>query len=270
MQIDTYVSAYYHVPKPKLDHMGLGRYIALAPATLRMMAGKKLIFYYEEDFIAEVVARICDENGIEVHLKRVPLNSLPNRAAAERISANAAWPGDALHRKFGKKEKGIAHHLNLCDGDDNRPYRDNLSIWLSKVGLVNEALSTPQAAHSQIIAWVDIGVSKLNYRRSNWNFAREGFGERKLHHYSSNMRFQGEKLPLSAGVLVGAPFAWQGVASKFSEALQSTENSRYPHDEETILKLVHDNSPELFHTFGRPGEGRLGQTQYLLRRLTKS
>ena len=270
MLIDTYVSAYYHVPKPKLDHMGLGRYVALAPGTLRMMAGKKLFFYYEEDFVGEVIGRICDETGIEAHLKRVGLTDLPNSVAAERIAANAAWPGDTLYRKFGKKEKGIAHFLNLCDGAANRPYRDNLSIWLSKIDLVNETLSAPETAGSQIIAWVDIGVSKLNYVRSNWNFAREMVSTGKLYHYTSNMRFQGGKLPLNASVL-GAEFSvWRELGIKFFDALQSTANSSYPHDEETILKLVHDNSPELFHTLGRPGEGRIGQAQYLLRRLSSS
>lgn len=269
MLIDTYVSAYYHVPKPKLAHMGLGRYIALAPGTLQMMAGKKLIFYYEEGFVADVIGRICEEARIDVHFKRVPLTELPNRAAAERIAARATWPGDMLHRRFGKKEKGIAHFLNLFDNEDNRPYRDNLSIWLSKIPLVNEVLSAPDA-HSEITAWADIGVSKLNYRRSNWNFTQQNIGKGALHHYSSNMRFHGEKLPLNASVLAGAQAAWQAVEHDFADALQSTETSDYPHDEETVFKLTYKDKPSLFRVLGHPGEGRLGQAQYLMRRLRRS
>lgn len=41
MEIDTYVYAYYHIPKSKFDYMGIGRYVSLAPGTLQMIFGKE-------------------------------------------------------------------------------------------------------------------------------------------------------------------------------------------------------------------------------------
>lgn len=259
-----YVSAYYHIPKRQLSHMGISRYVRLLPETLRMIRGQRLVFYYEEEFIGRLVKRLCEDIGIEVSLRCVPLETLPQRENAT-IIANAARDPRTTARTVLSKEKGVAHLRAMDVAGDRSEYEKNLSVWLSKIDLTMSVAREIQ--RREPVAWIDIGVSKLNFRRHNWNFATLPVSPMRLSHYGSNMRYLGERLPLNASVLLGYPESWNAVCKLFNETVAMRAADCYPHDEETLLSHVLRETPDLFECIGHPYRGRIGTVKYFWERL---
>lgn len=259
-----YISAYYHIPKRSMRHMGISRYLRLAPETLRMIAGSRLIFYYEEDCIGEVVGKMCAERGIELHLVQVPLTELPQRQPALEI-AEAASRENLPDRNTAHKEKGWSHLTSLVHGDDRSEYRDNLTVWLSKLELVEQAQQF-MTENEKVLAWMDFGISKVNYLRENWNFPSLTPAESKISHYRSTMRLLGRELPLNASLMISDSETWKCLVALFQSELQKRIGDGYPHDEETILSTVVRSRPDLFHCLGGAYTGPLKRLRYLTER----
>lgn len=262
-----YVSAYYHIPKRSMPHMGISRYLRLAPVSLRMISGSQLVFFYEEDCIGEIVAKICEDWSVNLLLKKRPIGDLPQRRAALEIAANAdrsALPAE----DECVKEKGWSHLNGMVHGADRDEYEDNLAIWLSKVDLVQDA-SECAVSDDTPVAWMDFGIAKFNYMRSSWNFpvAVRQCDPSKLCHYDSSMRMCQRKLPLNASFLCGSPVIWAELLEEFQKQIAAAKCENYPHDEETLLAQIVKVRPELFQCIGHPFEGRLGKVRYLVERL---
>lgn len=259
-----YVSGYYHIPKRKMPHMGIGRYVRLMPETIKMISGSRLIFFYEEDFIGVLVSRLCENYGVELSLKRREICDLPRRREAEIISENADV-AEPKRLSIGR-EKGVAHFNSMIEEGDRSEYTDNLSIWLSKLDLVVES-NRFGAQDASGFAWVDIGISKFNYLRKRWRFSDcQPCGD-SLQHYGSPMRFRGKDLPLNASFLQGSAAVWDKVTEGYGKALELACGDGYPDDEETVLSDVVRENPELFQCVGYQYRGRLGQVLSLVERL---
>lgn len=261
----TYVSAYYHIPKRKIPHMGIARYVKLAPETLSMISGSRLIFFYSESFIATLFERVAENLNVEIIPIRRQLSELPERESAKRIVTNARAPKQAALVKKGR-EKGVVHLNGMDFEGDRREYLENLSIWLSKIPLCTY-VATSELSESQSVAWVDIGISKVNFTRHNWNFCLLKPPTSQVQHYASNMRYRGDRLPLSAGYLRAWPEQWERLNSLFKEQLYRRRNCSYPHDEETVLSHVVEQHPELFECVGKPLTGPLRRIRYYSNRL---
>ena len=262
-----YVTAYYHIPKKSMPNMGISRYLRLAPVSLEMIRNSQLVFYYEEQCIADIVSKICADWSIDLVPVRLPLKNLPQRQAAIAIAKNAKE--SSLPPLIGSvKEKGRGHLRGMVRGEDSQEYADNLSVWLSKLDLVQASIDH-LSVNSEPIAWMDFGVSKKNYTRRNWRF-QEAESNRKnngLLHYGSEMRFQNEKLPLNASFLSGRPEIWKTALNEFNTFLEIAGVDSYPHDEETVLSQIVRTNPELFECIGEPYRGRIGKAQYYFNRV---
>lgn len=261
-----YVSGYYHIPKRSMPHMGISRYLRLGPVSLKMIADSKLVFFYEEDCIREIVQKISDDWSIDLVPIHLPISRLPQRQAALTISANAtrsALPPESECRK----EKGWSHLNGMVHGDDRTEYEDNLTVWLSKIDLVNKAAKQFPSSN-QLIAWMDFGIAKFNYIRDGWSFPDRmaNFSRSKLSHYNSLMRMHQSKLPLNASFLIARSNVWEEVQDEFHQQIASSRDEDYPHDEETLLSRVVQTRPELFDCIGDPYHGRIGKVRYLLER----
>ena len=262
-----YVSAYYHIPKKSMPHMGISRYMRLAPVSLQMIQNAQLVFYYEEECIAEIVSKICADWSIELVPVRLPLKNLPQRQNAIAI-AGSAKESSLPPLVGGIKEKGRGHLRGMVHGEDRQEYVDNLSVWLSKLDLVHASINYVRT-NGRPIAWMDFGISKKNYTRRNWRF-QEAESNRKtngLLHYGSEMRFRNEKLPLNASFLSGRPEIWKTALSEFNTFLEKARSDSYPHDEETVLSQVVRTNPQLFECIGEPYRGRIGKAQYYFNRV---
>lgn len=245
--------------------MGIARYVRLAPETLKMIAGSRLTFFYEEEFIGTLIARLCENFNMDVTLVRRPLTELPLRHQSMVISEGAKRPSNSKWERLGK-EKGIGHLRSMDVNGDRSEYADNLTIWLSKISLANSVAN--ECKYDKLpIAWMDIGLSKFNFIRENWNFSLlEGSNGRMLH-YSSNMRYLGKQLPLNASFLLGWPCEWAILFDLFHEKLRDLQSDGYPHDEETILSHVVRENPQLFKCIGHPFRGSIGKLRYYYNRV---
>ena len=245
--------------------MGIARYIRLAPETFKMIAGKPLVFYYEEDFIGELVKRVCENYGVALRLVRRPIGELPARSEAVRIAREAGPKG--LRGAAGPREKGIGHLKGMVFGDDRTEYENNLSVWLSKIGLLYEVFEDGTVPYGNI-AWMDLGISKFNFIRKNWDFTGfSGKSERRVLHFSSNMRYLGEQLPLNASFLQAPGRLWPEINGLMENALEGAMGDHYPHDEETILAGIIRENPNLFRCIGGGYEGRVGKLRYAYERI---
>lgn len=259
-----YVSAYYHIPKRKMPHMGIGRYVRLMPESLKMISGSRLVFYYEEDFIGTLVTRLCENYNIELSLVRREIAQLPRRREAQLIAA-CADDKEPQAKSVGR-EKGLGHFRGMILNDDRSEYEDNLTIWLSKIDLVMESCARIPSDVTGV-AWMDIGIAKFNYLRRNWRFNAVQPVDEAMQHYSSPMRLRGEKLPLNASFLQAAPDKWSDVSEAYAVALGDVCGDSYPHDEETVLAVVVRQNPEFFRCVGDHYSGRSGKLRYILERL---
>ncbi len=259
-----YVSAYYHIPKKKMPHMGIGRYVRLMPESLKMITGSHLVFYYEEEFIGTLVTRLCENYNIELSLVRREISQLPRRREAQLIAACA--DDKAPQAKSVGREKGLGHFRGMILEDDRSEYEDNLTIWLSKFDLVIESCAR-MASDVKAVAWMDIGIAKFNYLRRNWRFNAVQPVDDAMQHYGSPMRFLGDKLPLNASFLQAVPEKWECVFEAYAEALGNVCGDSYPHDEETVLAAVVRQNPDLFRCLGDHYSGKSGKLLYVLERL---
>ncbi len=260
-----YVSAYYHIPKRRIPHMGIARYIQLAPETLRMISGSRLFFYYEEAFIGTLFERLSENLSVDIVPIRRPLNMLPRRGDAKVIAEAANPPTNREWHRLGK-EKGISH-LRAMDLDgDRQEYIDNLSVWLSKIDLLTE-VSNKIENEALPVAWVDVGLAKKNFMRENWNFTLQEAQKDQVIHYSSDMRYCGNTLPLNASFLKAWPKEWKHLSLLFSEKLSALRTDGYPYDEETILSHVVRENPTLFKCLGQPFKGPFGRLRYFYNRI---
>mgnify|MGYP005858641393 CR=1 FL=1 len=264
-----YVSAYYHIPKSKMRHMGIARYVRHAPETLRMIRGSQLIFFYEEDFIGELIARLCENFDIDLRREKRPLVSLPARAHAEQISKGAQRI-PVMVLKNSDKEKGNSHLAAMDIDGDRTEYMENLTIWLSKIFLTSEVASG-YAVRDRPVAWVDIALAKNNFTRQNWDFSKIDRNPPScLLHYGSAMLYLGRRLPLSAGYLRADRDHWEVIENLFQAQLDTLQYDGYPHDEETVLSHVVGKYPRIFECIGRPYQGRIGKAKYYFNRVFRS
>jgi hypothetical protein len=147
-------------------------------------------------------------------------------------------------------EKGLVHHTRDLLGSGETVYRKLITIWMSKVALMSRVAC--EGDDGTYFAWIDASIARVNGRRSNWNFPAQSFEPAALNHYASSMSYRGERLPLSAGFMLGTGDVWAAVNAAFDARLEASLSDAYAHDEETILGLVHRERPELFHTLGVP------------------
>lgn len=260
----TYVSAYYHIPKRRVPHMGIARYVRLAPETLSMISGDRLYFYYEEPFIGTLFERLAQNLDIDIIPVRRTLNELPFRDVAKVISYCSQSPSSE-GTKAACKEKGTSHIRSMDVDGDRSEYLDNLTVWLSKIELVCQSARRMKDSDSSL-AWIDVGLSKKNFTRENWNFTEARLLHRKVLHYASDMRYQGNPLPLNASFLKASSKEWERLSHLFFGKAQQLQEDGYPHDEETILSHVVHEHPDLFQCIGRPFSGPLRSVRYYAHR----
>jgi len=265
----VYVSGYYHVRK-KQDHtpekMEFGRYLKLIPGTIELLQGSTLVFFYEEDFILELFQRLCinhDVSLIAIHRKTTELPAYEDVVAMQDFISNAGrYEIHKLADRF-PRDKGTHHFRKFfCRYKDPEIYRQNVSIWLSKIALVKTAMDSIESA--QWFAWVDAGISRFNHRRTKWRFPVVTPTADQIMHYGSVQHYMGKRLPLNASYLCGHRRTWERLNDVFYAQLRKSINNAYVHDEETILGNVYQQHPELFCCLGNPITGN-----FLTRKLRK-
>lgn len=145
-------------------------------------------------------------------------------------------------------EKALIHFWNHFYSSDISVYADMLTIWLSKIDLVNR--HSDESSMETERAWIDASLGRMNYRRSNWFVSKVSIPRGKIGHYDSRMKCYGVKIPLNASFLSGTLDAWPKLAEAFNDSLVCARQIPYAHDEETVLADCIAKYPDFFHCVG--------------------
>jgi hypothetical protein len=237
------------------------RYRENLSSSLRMIAGEKLHFFYDDGAVLDQVLRDCSANQVRVVPQSCSIEELPAwNTAAQLVECCRAMHLDQFPRPktFGS-EKCMAHYWRDYTDGGAETYRSMLAIWISKVLLMAQAAQAFPENDETRLCWIDASIARFNHRRTAWNFARVPTAPDKLSHYQSPMTFLARPLPLNASFLCATSKVWQDVCQDFLAMLEKAQETPYAHDEETILAQCIWADPTKFAGIGRPVRSALEQ-----------
>ena len=247
----TYVSGHWMLadsPKNPVEH-----YYKLIPKTLDMLAESRLVFFYEDPALLRFVEKNAQDKNVDLVPVKRSIEELPARDLSEGFAASCERMGlDAFPEPEHKnKEKGVIHYWRDWKRGGPAFYKDLLSIWLSKVSLVCEAIDQlGDRGQCGYFAWADVSVARFSKKRRNWDFPRVRLPDEKVSCYKSDMQYFGGALPVSASFLGGGEAVWQELEERFLMKARGSLAAAYAHDEETILSAVYRDDPGFFYRFG--------------------
>lgn len=245
-------------------------YKKLLPGTIKMLSGERLVFFHDGGWIKDAVGELAHKHNvsIEFFLREIP--ELPMRRQADEFVRLGSLTDLSEVEKYAKrrkrKEKGLKHYHRELKGSGEAAYRDLLSVWFSKVFLVNEIAATRGGDQSENFAWVDASISRFSQQRKNWNFTEYSFPKAdRLYHYPSKLRCWGKPLPINASFMLGSRQVWDDICSYFLSELDRLREVPYPHDEETVLGSIWYRQRHLFESMDAIGYRQLRLEIYRLR-----
>lgn len=226
-------------------------YFEYLPATLKHIAGGQLLFFYERQQVLEKVKEIATALNIEIRPVKLNIDDLPySHCSLQALQACQNMNLDYVERlKFPLKDKGSKHYRREYSKSGPDAYQQILSLWFSKIRLVSEIAIKENHFQTDYFAWIDASFGRFDNKRHGWKLEDCEFDTDRLNHYSSNMYYKDQKLPLNASFLYTNVEIWQKLDFLFDQKLQGALQENYAHDEETILGLVHSEHPELFFDF---------------------
>jgi len=232
----TYVIGYWKIPNYKKHDYNY--YYDTIRDNLNNFIDKKVIFYYKNNDILNIVKRIKNTNIIFIkkniiylptwNISRFYLESCKNQK---------------LGYLYNNKEKGLIHYKRefLLGGPE--VYRKIFTIWTSKIYLIENAI-TENFFNTKYFAWVDAGlkfninsyIRSINYKNKRINGL-----------YGFSLKYLGEKIYMSAGIMISDTNTWLNFIPLFKQELENNKKSNYAHDEETLIHIIHKKHPELFY-----------------------
>lgn len=244
----VYVSGLWLLPEnPKNDE---NHYTRVFPETIRMLKGKTLVFFYESTDVLALAQYYADRYRVNLKAFYRPLKKLPGSHNARDFEVLCeSMELDSMPEPRSKaREKGSIHYWRDFKGGKGA-YRDMVTIWMSKPDLIAEVVEC-FGSKSEYYAWVDASISRFNFRRKSWKFTKQAVQPDKLTHYANNMTYYGRQLRVNASFLCASSIVWARIRSEFKSKQTEALRAPYAHDEETLLSLVAEQKPHLFHCIG--------------------
>jgi hypothetical protein len=230
----TYISGFWYIEgnvKHDIDH-----YTTFIPLTLEMLKDQYIVFFYQDDFILELVkktVRTKDIIYIKITVQELPTYEIMN----DYVSSIKNQKTEELNTY---KEKGVNHYIKHYIPSGHESYRRTITVWTSKLYLIEQVIRE-NPFHTNTFAWVDAGFSK-NKKEIN----KYQFHENKLNATTSKLRYYGNQIFIMANFMVGSAESWMKVIPLYKQKVVEQKDSNYGHDEETLLFLVYLDHPELF------------------------
>lgn len=244
-------------------------YKKLLPETMEMLSGGCLVFFYEDEWVRLDVERLAEKFCVTAELIYMPLENLPMRGrAAEFVELAKSTSLPEIEKIAGnkaRKEKGLKHYHRELKESGELVYKDLLSIWFSKVFLVEQVSASSKYFAHEKFAWVDASIARFSRQRKHWDFTGFLFSQHdRLYHYPSKLRFWGRPLPLNASFMLGSREVWENICLNFIKVLGELKEVPYPHDEETVLGLIWYRKRHLFFSMDEFGYRKVRLETYRL------
>ena len=223
----------------------LNHYLDFGNKTFNLLQKNNIVFFYEDEKILDWSKNNICNNTYQPN--KINLVNLPTYEISQYYLESCKNQSIESLKKIDQgNEKGIAHYERdyLIAGENT--YRKLFTIWTSKIFLVEKAIQE-NFFNTEFFAWVDISISRFNYKRENWNFIEQKYSENYIYHYDGNMKYYGKKININGSFIFGHKKKWLELVKIFKNQLTNSKNSHYAHDEETLLNLIYQKNTSLFY-----------------------
>ncbi len=217
-------------------------YLAHLPKTLDMLKNKKVIFLYDDETILEFVKASIDTPHF--YAKKMQVTEMRAYQHIDRLIASAK---KFKIVEFGrlKAEKGLIHYKRDLMGSGEDAYKFILTVWLSKVFIINEVAIKENPFNTSAFAWVDASISRFAVKPDSVNFI-DVIPNSKIQMRGSGMRYRGKRINFNASFILATIESWRKLTTYYSEEFARAIDESYPNDEETLLHKVSLKHPDLF------------------------
>ena len=235
----TYILGYWVVPT-NIKH-DLQHYKKYIPKTFFKLRNKHIVFFYGDDHILEYVKKCLKTPfffPIKIKIKELPTYDI----SLDYFNSCKAQDINNLKNINNIKEKGLIHYRREYLGSGKVAYRSLITIWTSKLFLIQNVIDL-NIFNTNIFAWTDAGISKMkkiHIDKINYNMD-------KINANDSNKKYKGEQLYNAAGFMISGTNTWLRIIELYKQKLYELKDSKYAHDEETILYLIYKENNELFN-----------------------
>lgn len=234
-----YISGFWYIknnPKRNLNH-----YLKTLKMTLLMIKNSNLLFYYNvDDKLIKELKFLCNEYNINLLLKKRIITKLPkyhlfNFFKNQVENYFESYDGKKL---TNKQDIGFDILNNIYTKSKVRPYILLQIIWHSKIDLVYESLNTFN--NFKEYAWIDISISRKNFRRKNWFFHYINCDDKKIYLYDSLMK-KNNINQLSGSFFLGEKNTFIDFCKRYDYFFQKCLHENYPNTEEVIFRKIYES-----------------------------
>lgn len=237
----TYITGYWKINE-NVKHSYKYHYKKLLGKTLTLLKDQRIIFFYDNDEVLCDVKKVIQTK--DIIYKKVSIELLETyKISKDYLETCKLQNNDELRKINNVNEKGLVHFSREYKRSGEISFRKVFTVWTSKLCLVDKIIDE-NPFDTNYFAWIDISVSRFSIPTK---YFLQDYLPNHIYHFDINcMKYYGERLPIIACFLVGHKNIWKKLVPLYKAKLDSLKDSKYGHDEETILYLVWKEHKYLF------------------------
>ena len=241
----TYIVGYWNVKNNKKNSYE-SHYKPLILKTLNIIKDQNIVFFYENEDVINFIKKNVKNNIIFI---KKELMDLPTyKISKDYLETCKQQNTKELSDKFinwdkGLLEKGFIHYHREYKQSGENVFRQLFTIWTSKIFLVQEIIRL-NPFHNNCFAWMDVSSARVNVDKK---YFTQYYLPNKIYHFSMNvMKYYGIHLPIMGFFIIAHRNIWKKLIPLYEKQLQLSKDSKYAHDEETLLYLIWKDNQDLF------------------------
>lgn len=228
-------------------------YLQHLPKTLSLLKNKKVIFLYDDESILKfVIGRIETQH---FYSKKLQVTEMRAHQQIDKL-IDCAKKFRIVNFGRLKAEKGLIHYKRDLKGSGEEAYKFILTVWLSKVFVIQDIAIKENPFNTGAFAWVDASISRMGSSRNSINFV-ELTATEKIQMRGSGMRYRGKRINFNASFILAKTEKWSVFDELYTKEFNQSINEPYPNDEETLIHKISENNPNLFQKIENPNNSKL-------------
>lgn len=235
----TFISGYWSLSENNKNNVKY--YKEKLPKTLQLINNENLIFYYNEDEVANLVKTTFKGN---LKLVKKSINDLPTKKLADiYLESGKTQNNDELVKINDIDEKGLVHYQREYIVSGPEVFKSLFTIWTSKLFIIEECIKN-NPFNTQFFSWLDASASRVNINKI---FYIRQYDDTAIYNLGySKMKYYGKKLQVCAYFMTAHKNKWEELLPLYKKKLDDLKTDKYCHDEETILQEIYSEHKELF------------------------
>ena len=237
----TYICGYWKINE-NVKHSYEKHYKKLIPKTLNILKDCNIIFFYDnEEILMDIKKHVQTKNII---YKKISIESLGTyELSKDYLKACKLQDNNKLKKINSINEKGLVHYSREYMRSGEKSFRKVFTVWTSKLFLLDQIMKE-NPFNSDYFAYIDVSASRVNVDKK---YFTQHYLENNIYHFTTNlMRYYGIHLPIKGFFLIAHKNSWNKLIPLYKKQLELSKNSKYGHDEETILYLIWKEHKYLF------------------------